>query len=63
MEAAEDGDTAVLDADEGQLILRPDSEVRAAYTRALAARQELEAGYAAQRHQPARTADGVGAER
>ena len=59
MDAAEDGDTAVLDADEGQLILRPDSEVRAAYARALQARQAIEAGYAALRHLPQRTADGV----
>jgi len=57
--AVEDGDTAVLDAEEGQLILRPDSEVRIAYARALEARSQLEAGFAAQRHRPARTADGV----
>ena len=59
MEAVEDDDTAVLDADEGLLILRPDGEVRAAYARALQAREEMEAGFAAQRHAPARTADGT----
>ena len=59
MEAVEEGDTAVLDADEGLLILRPDGEVRAAYARALQARQEMEAGFAAQRHAPSRTADGT----
>jgi len=57
--AVEDGDTAVLDAEEGQLILRPDSEVRIAYARALDARSQLEAGFAAQRHRPARTLDGL----
>ena len=59
LEAVEEGDTAVLDADEGQLILRPDSEVRATYDRALLVRQAAERGYAAQRDKPARTADGV----
>lgn len=57
--AVEDGDTVVLDAEEGQLILRPDSEVRIAYARALDARSQLEAGFAAQRHRPARTLDGA----
>ncbi len=58
--AVEDGDDVVLDADEGQLILRPDNEVRTAYARALDIRLQLEAGFAAQRHRPAHTADGVG---
>ena len=59
VEAVEPGDMAVLDADEGQLILRPDGEVRAAYDRAVLVRQEAERGFAAQRGLPARTADGV----
>ena len=59
LDAVEPGDMAVLDADEGQLILRPDGEVRAAYDRALDVRRKTEAGFAAQRHLPARTADGV----
>jgi len=59
MAAVEDGDGAVLDADEGQVILRPDNEVRTAYRRALDTRLQLEAGFAAQRHLPAHTADGV----
>ena len=59
LDAVEEGDSAVLDADDGQLILRPDGEVRAAYTRALQLREEIEAGFAAQRHLPARTKDGV----
>ena len=52
-------DDAVLDADEGQLILRPEGEVRAAYTRAVQVRRDVEAGYEAQRDRPAQTADGV----
>ncbi len=59
IEAVEEGDEAVLDADEGQLILRPAAEVRSAYARALETRHEVEAGFAAQRHLPARTRDGV----
>ena len=59
IEAVEDGDEAVLDADEGQVILRPDNEVRRAYTRALEIRHAVEAGFAAQRHLPAQTKDGV----
>ncbi len=59
VDAAEDGDLAVVDADDGQLILRPDQEVRAAYDRAIQLRIETEAGFAAQRHLPARTADGT----
>ncbi len=57
--AVEEGDSAVLDADEGQLILRPDGEVRAAYERALRVRQKIEQGYAAQRDKPSQTRDGV----
>ena len=59
LDAVEEGDTAVLDADDGQLILRPDQEVSAAYDRALITRQKLEQGFAATRDLPARTADGV----
>ena len=60
VEAAELGDFAVLDADDGLLVLRPDVEVRTAYARAKETRMEVEAGFAAQRHRPARTADGIG---
>ena len=59
LDAVEDGDSAVLDADDGQLILRPDSEVRTAYDRALQTRRRLEQGYAGQRDRPAQTADGT----
>ncbi len=59
LEAVENGDEAILDADEGQLILRPASELAATYHRELQARREIEAGYAAQRDLPAQTKDGV----
>jgi phosphotransferase system enzyme I (PtsP) len=59
MDAAEAGDDAVLDAEEGQVMLRPEAEVRQAYARALDTRIQLEAGFAAQRHRPAQTRDGV----
>ena len=53
------GDEAVIDADEGQLVLRPEVEVRQAYVRALEARSEMEAGWAALRERPAATKDGM----
>ena len=59
LDAVETGNEAVVDADEGQIILRPDAEVRRAYTRALEVRHAMEAGFATQRHLPARTRDGV----
>ncbi|MDT7951057.1 MAG: putative PEP-binding protein [Acetobacteraceae bacterium] len=59
LEAVESGDGAILDADEGQLILRPGPEVQASYRHAMQVRQEIEAGYAAQRARPAHSKDGV----
>jgi phosphotransferase system enzyme I (PtsP) len=59
VEAARSGGVAVLDADEGRLILRPDTEVRQVYTRALEARSVRQAGWAAYRDRPAVTADGT----
>lgn len=59
LEAVENGDEAILDADEGQLILRPAPELAGTYQRELLARREIEAGYAAQRSLPAQTKDGV----
>jgi phosphotransferase system enzyme I (PtsP) len=59
LDAAEPGDEAVVDADEGQLVLRPEVEVRANYVRALEARSALEAGWAPLRLQPGITADGA----
>ena len=60
LDAAEPGDEAVVDADEGQLVLRPEAEVRPTYLRALEAQDaRCEAGWAALRDRPAVTADGV----
>ncbi len=59
LDAAEPGDEAVVDAEEGRLVLRPEVEVRVTYVRALEARSALEAGWAALRNRPAMTADGT----
>ena len=59
VEAAQSGDTAVLDAEEGRFILRPDAEVSQLYARALQARTARQAGWAALRDRPAMTADGT----
>ena len=53
------GEEAVIDADEGLLLLRPELDVRATYMRALQARSVQQAGWAALRDRPAATADGV----
>lgn len=59
LEAAEPGDEAVVDGDEGQLVLRPEAEVRTTYLREMEARSALEAGWAALRERPGITADGT----
>ncbi len=59
LDSAEPGDQAVVDADEGHIILRPELEVRQAYARAREARGIKYAGLAALRDRPAITADGV----
>jgi phosphotransferase system, enzyme I, PtsP len=59
LQAAQPGDEAVVDADEGQLVLRPEVEVRASYVRAIEVRTAQQAGWSALRQQPAATADGV----
>ncbi len=59
IEAVETGNEAILDADEGQLMLRPAPELLASYQHELQVRREIEAGYAAQLHLPAQTKDGV----
>jgi phosphotransferase system enzyme I (PtsP) len=58
VDTAEAGDEAVVDADEGQLVLRPEAEVRQAYVRAMEIQTAQHAGWAALRDQPAVTADG-----
>ena len=59
IDAAEDGDEAVLDAGEGTLILRPDPAVRETYEGALIARNMREAGWAQLRDAASATRDGV----
>ncbi|MBV8915756.1 MAG: phosphoenolpyruvate--protein phosphotransferase, partial [Acetobacteraceae bacterium] len=59
LDAVEEGDEAILDADEGQFILRPAVEICTTYARDLETRREIERGYAAQRHLPAQTRDGI----
>ncbi len=59
IEALTLGDEAVLDADEGLLILRPEAEVRQAYQRAIEARALRAASFAAVRGRLEETADGV----
>jgi phosphotransferase system, enzyme I, PtsP len=59
LDAAEPGDEAVVDGSEGQLVLRPEAEVRTTYLRALEARSALEAGWAPLRERPGITADAV----
>ena len=59
LDSAEPGDEAVVDADDGQLVLRPEAEVRSTYLRELEARSALEAGWAPLRTRPGITADGV----
>lgn len=58
LDTAETGDQAVVDADEGQLVLRPEAEVRQAYAHALEIQTAQHAGWAALRDQPAMTLDG-----
>ncbi len=59
LEAAMAGDEAVLDADGGSLILRPDPSVREAYGRALAARAVRQAAWEMLREAPSVTRDGT----
>lgn len=60
MDMAQAGDLAVLDADEDQLILRPDAEVRQVYARALELRSIQHAHWAELRSRPAVSRDGIG---
>lgn len=59
LEAAESGDEAVLDADEGHLILRPERDLVGFYRRAQEARAARAANWSALRDRPAATADGT----
>ncbi|MDE2583263.1 MAG: GAF domain-containing protein [Rhodospirillales bacterium] len=57
--AAASGEEAILDADQGTLVLRPDTEMREIYGRAIATRAALAAGQAGQRTRACVTADGT----
>ena len=59
LDTAEQGDEIVVDADDGQVVLRPEAEVRQAYHRALEVQTAQHAGWAALRDQPGATADGT----
>jgi len=59
LDSATPGDEAVVDGDEGQLVLRPEVEVRTTYLREMEARSALEAGWAPLRERPGITADGT----
>jgi phosphotransferase system enzyme I (PtsP) len=59
VDAATTGEDAVLNADDGTLILRPDPGVRDAYARAMAARAVRQAAWEALRGEPSLTRDGV----
>jgi len=60
LDTAQAGDVAVLDGDEGQLVLRPEAEVRQVYVRALEVRSAQHAHWAVLRDRPGTTRDGVG---
>src|SRR6185437_15393485 len=59
LDTAAPGDEAVIDADEGQLVLRPEAEVRQVYIHMQETRSAQHAGWAALRDRPSVTADGV----
>ncbi|MDA8248799.1 MAG: phosphoenolpyruvate--protein phosphotransferase [Rhodospirillales bacterium] len=59
LEVAEAGEEALLDADEGLFVLRPEQELCAAYQRELATRRERQARWAELRDRPSATADGT----
>lgn len=58
VEAAVPGDEVLLDAEEGQAVLRPEAELRQAFARALEARESRLATYATLRDHPALSRDG-----
>lgn len=60
LDTAQAGDLAVLDGDEGQLVLRPEAEVRQVYVRALDVRTAQHAHWSVLRDRPGATRDGVG---
>ncbi len=59
LDAMQPGDSVIIDADEGQLILRPENEVLEAYRRAGVAREARRAGWGALSRAPSVTRDGT----
>ncbi len=59
LDTAEDGDEAVLDADDEQFVLRPELAVREVYARVLRDRAQRQAGWAGLRGRRPATKDGV----
>jgi len=59
MERTEEGDQAVIDGDVGEIHIRPSAETLEAYRNKQTRYHELEASYAAEKHLPSRTRDGV----
>ncbi len=59
VESAEPGDEIVLDADDDQVLLRPEGDLKQSYLHAIAARTARQAGWAALRDRPGMTQDGT----
>eukprot|EP01037_Dinobryon_pediforme_P009306 gene9306-9387_t len=59
VESADAGSEAVLDADEAQIFLRPEQELKTGYIRVIEARTARQAGWAALRERRAATRDGT----
>lgn len=59
VEAAAAGDEVAIDADESQVVLRPEAELRTGYVNAIAARSARQAGWASLRDKPGMTRDGI----
>jgi phosphotransferase system enzyme I (PtsP) len=59
LDTAQPGDEAIVDGDEGQLMLRPEAELRENYARARETRSAKHAAWGELRSRPALTADGV----
>jgi len=59
LDTAQAGDEAIVDGDEGQLMLRPEAELRQHYARAQETRSAQHATWGELRTRPACTADGV----
>ncbi len=59
LDRVEPGDTALIDADNGQVFVRPSDDVRHAFEQNLSLREAQEAEYASHREEPATTRDGT----